>query len=179
MKTYKAPWSRLLIVVSVLATLVCLGIAFGIPLIPASKHGGETGMWLRWLLLALVIGCALFTVRGYTITPAAILVRRLFWTTRLPREGLQSATFEPGVMRRSLRTCGNGGFFSFTGWYWSKNLKSYRAFVTDLSRTVVLRYDRRTFVVSPDDPECFVRDLVTHWKGNSTELIEHQIDERI
>jgi len=159
MKTYKAPWSTSLIVVSVLATLLCLGITFGIPLLPAPKHGGDVGMWLRWLPLVLVFSCALFTVRGYTITPDSILVHRLLWATRLPRTGMKSAEFLPGVMCKSLRTCGNGGFFSFTGFYWSKTLRSYRAYVTDLRRTVVLRYERRTIVVSPDSPEEFVRQL--------------------
>lgn len=159
MKSYKAPWSTLLIVMSVLATLVCLIITFGIPWLPSLKHHGAVGMWVRWLPLVLVIGCALFTVRGYTITPDAILVQRLLWATRLPRVGLQSAEFMPNAMCKSIRTCGNGGFFSFTGFYWNKTLKSYRAYVTDLRRTVVLRYERRTIIVSPDDPEDFVREL--------------------
>jgi hypothetical protein len=83
----------------------------------------------------------------------------LFWTTRLDRNGLKSAEFVPKAMNKSLRTCGNGGGFSFTGWYWSKSLGFHRAFVTDLNRTVVLRFGTRTVVVSPDDPEDFVRDL--------------------
>jgi len=119
-------------------------------------------MWIRWLPLALVFGCALFTVRGYTITPDAILVRRLFWDTRLPRAGLQAAEFVPGVMCKSIRTWGNGGFFSFTGFYWTRTLRSYRAYVTDLRRTVVLRYERRTIVVSPDRPEDFIREAGPH-----------------
>jgi hypothetical protein len=160
MKNYKAPWSKLLIIVSVLSTLLCLAIAFLTPLLPAAKHGGEIGMALRWLLLLLVPVCALFTVRGYRITPDAILVRRLLWSTRLPRAGLQSAAFEPGIMCKSIRTCGNGGFFSFTGWYWNKTLKSYRAFVTDTRLAVVLRYESRTIVVSPEEPEAFVRELM-------------------
>ncbi len=157
MKTYKAPWGRSLIVVSALATLLCLGVTFA--LVSTSKHGDQVVLWLRWLPVALVFACALFVVRGYTITPDAILVHRLLWATRLPREGLESAEFVTGVMNRSLRTCGNGGFFSFTGFYWSKTLRSYRAYVTDLRRTVVLRYERRTVVVSPDSPEDFVREL--------------------
>jgi len=161
MKTYKSPWSTSLIVVSVLATLLCLVPTFGVPFLPMPKHGGEVIRWLRWLPLALVFGCALFTVRGYTITPDAILVHRLLWDTRLPRAGLKSAEFVTGVMNRSLRTCGNGGFFSFTGFYWSKTLRSYRAYVTDLRRTVVLRYERRTVVVSPDAPEEFVAELLS------------------
>ena len=98
-------------------------------------------------------------VRGYTITRDELLIRRLFWTTRLPLAGLKSAEIVPQAMSRSLRTCGNGGGFSFTGWYWSKTLGSYRAFVTDLNRTVVLRFEKRTVVVSPAEPEDFVRQL--------------------
>lgn len=158
MKTYKAPWSTSLIVVSVLSTLLCLGLTF--VLFSAWRHSGTPGVWLRWLPLALVFACALFTVRGYTIAPDAILVHRLLWATRLPRAGLKSAESVPGAMRKSIRTCGNGGFYSFTGFYWSKTLRSYRAYVTDLNRTVVLRYERRMVVVSPDSPEDFVRELL-------------------
>jgi hypothetical protein len=157
MKTYKAPWSSLLIVMSVFATVLCLGITLATPFLATPKHGWE--MWFRWLPLALMLGCGLFTVRGYTITSDAILVHRLLWSTRLPRTGLQSAEFMPGAMGKSIRTCGNGGFFSFSGFYWNKPLKSYRAYVTDQRRTVVLRYEGRTIVVSPGEPEDFVREL--------------------
>ena len=160
MKHYKAPWCTALIVVSILATLLCLGIAFGTPLLPRPKHGGEVGMWLRWLPLAMAPICALFTIRGYSITPDAILVHRLFWSTRLPRAGLESAVFDPKAMCKSIRTCGNGGFYSITGWYWSKTLKSYRAYVTDPRRAVALRYDRRRIVLSPGDPEDFIHELM-------------------
>ena len=159
MKCYKAPWSKTLIVMSLLATMLCIGIVFGTPLLPAPKHGGEVGSLMRWLLVPVAAACALFTARGYTITQDAILVHRLLWATRLSRAGLKSVSFEPGVMCRSVRTCGNGGFFSFTGYYWNKTLKSYRAFVTDPTKTVVLRYEQRTIVVSPDPPKEFVTEL--------------------
>lgn len=86
-------------------------------------------------------------------------MHRLLWDTKLPRIGLESACVEPDALRRSIRTFGNGGAFSFTGFYWNKRLGSYRAFVTDLRRTVVLRYAKRRVVLSPDAPEEFVRDL--------------------
>lgn len=158
LKTYTAPWSKSLVIVSVLATFLCLGISFGI--LPHTR-GINVGFvsWMGWLPAALVLVCALFAIRGYAVTPDAVLVRRLFWTTRLPRAGLQSATFDPQAMRGSLRTFGNGGFFSITGFYWNKTLRTYRAFVTDPRHIVVLRYERRTVVVSPGDPEAFVRSL--------------------
>src|SRR3954464_11996498 len=103
----------------------------------------------------MVCGGALFTIRGYTVTPDALLVHRLFWTTRLPLAGLQSAQFEPNAMRWSIRTFGNGGLFSFTGWYRNKALGAYRAFVTDPHQTVVLHFPNRTVVVSPSVPAEF------------------------
>lgn len=153
-KHHQAPWSTLLIVMSTMATLLCLGI----PLVMV-KHGEHVPFWAVLLPLSLVLGCALFTIRGYTITGNAILVHRLFWTTRLPRADLQSARFDPKAMRRSIRTFGNGGFFSFTGFYRNKLLGAYRAFVTDPHRAVVLRYSKRTVVVSPGAPEDFIREL--------------------
>jgi len=157
MKTHTAPWSPLLIVLSALATLLCVGIAGSVFF--CKKHGWEE--WAFFMPLVLTAGCALFAIRGYTVTPEAILVHRLLWSTRLPREGLTSAEFVPHAMRGSIRTCGNGGFFSFSGFYWSRKWKSYRAYVTDPRRTVVLRYGRRTVIVSPGIPEDFVRELAS------------------
>jgi hypothetical protein len=156
MKHYKAHWGTSLIVVTSLSTIVCLGIAFVL-----FKHGG-TLLYLGLSLLALIVGCALFAICGYTVTPDAMLVHRLLWTTRLPLAGLQSARFEPNAMRWSIRTFGNGGFFSFSGFYRNKLLGAYRAFVTDLHQTVVLRYGGRTVVVSSSAPEEFAHELVSH-----------------
>jgi len=123
--------------------------------------GGGIFPWLAFLPLALVIGSAPFTIRGYSITSEAIMVHRLFWTTQLPIAGLQSVRFNPEAMSGSIRTFGNGGMFSFTGFFRNKLLGSYRAFVTDPHRTVVLHYVSRTIVISPATPEEFVRDLGT------------------
>jgi hypothetical protein len=154
MKNYKAPWSMSLIIISSLATILCVGIATGI----VWKLGGLPRV-MAVLPLAIIFGSALFTIRGYTITSDAILVQRLFWTTRLPLAGLQSAQFEPSAMRSSLRTFGNGGLFSFTGFFRNKQLGGYRAFVTDPNQTVVLRFSNRTVILSPATPEEFVQDI--------------------
>jgi hypothetical protein len=154
MKHYDATWSKTLIVVSILATGVCLFASY-----MATTHTDDGYSWLGVLPIGIIAACALFVIRGYTIEPDAILVHRPLWTTRLPRADLQSARIQPDAMKWSLRLCGNGGFFSFTGWYRNKLLGNYRAFVTDLKRTVVLKYSKRTIVLSPSDPEAFVREL--------------------
>ncbi len=98
-KYYQAPWSTSLIVISSLATVLCVGAALAMMW---SSQGVLP--WLALLPLAIVGGGALFTIRGYTVTSDAILVHRLFWTTRLPLAGLKSAQVEPDAMRWSIRT---------------------------------------------------------------------------
>lgn len=157
---FPARWGRPLIVVSVICTVLCLALGIGAGLLPEIP-GITTGItaFAQALLLSLIPLCALFVVRGYAITPDAVLIRRAFWWTRLPRKELTSAEVVPNAMRRALRVCGNGGFYSVTGFFWSRSLGHFRPYVTDLSRTVVLRFGCRTVVLSPEDPEEFVRAL--------------------
>lgn len=114
--------------------------------------------WVSLLLLVTTVSCVFLSIRGYTVTSDAILVHRLFWVTRLPLAGLQSAKPQPGGLWQGIRI-GNGGFFSFTGWRYSPGMGLYRVFVTDPKHAVVLQYARRKLVVSPCAPEEFVHDL--------------------
>jgi hypothetical protein len=152
-KHYPAHWGTLLIVLSTLLTAGCVWFA-----VAAFNEGTTSSIRMGLWLLALVVGCALFTIRGYTITPDSILVHRLLWATRLPRAGLQSAQFVPVRPGSSVRI-GNGGFFSFSGWYYNTRLGLYRVFVTDHRRMVFLRYPNRLVAISPAAPEEFVHDL--------------------
>jgi hypothetical protein len=151
MKYYKAPWGGWLVSISLLMTLLCLGGAANTLL-----HGNQ---WLSLALVGLTVGCALFSIRGYTVTPDAILVHRLLWVTRLPLAGLQSAQMLPRSLSwRGIRI-GNGGFFSFTGWSYVPGRGFSRVFVTDPNHKVLLCFDNRQVVVSPCAPEEFIHEL--------------------
>ncbi len=160
MKYFKATWGWGLILVSALATAMLVGMPV-VGLLATPREPRLVQIALIAVPLVVLLGCALFTIRGYTIIGDSLLVHRLLWATALPLAGLQSASFEPGAMRWSLRLWGNGGLFSFSGRYRSRQLGSFRAFVTDLNRTVVLRYPTETIVVSPEAPEQFVVDVAT------------------
>lgn len=118
--------------------------------------------WARLAVLLpmlLLPGAALFIIRSYTIEPNVLAIQRLFWATRLPLAGMQSAEIVPNVMRGSLRLFGNGGMLAITGFYRNRALGNYRAFVTDLTRAVVLKFPGKTIVVSPENPERFVSEI--------------------
>jgi hypothetical protein len=156
---FSAPWSRGLLATSLAATALFFGVAaFGYlqPGLPA---------WARWTLTTLplltLVGAALWTVRGYVLEPGVLRVRRLLWDTCLPLDGLESARWDPEATRGSLRLFGNGGLYSYHGWFWNRRLGRYRLYATDPKRAVVLRFARRTIVVSPGEPADFVRALPT------------------
>lgn len=154
LKTFASPWSRSLKIISTLATILLLSIVATL-----SSRQPSPPAWLALLPISILAGCGLFTVRGYALTPDALLVQRLLWASRVPLSGLQSAEHVPNAMDRSIRTFGNGGMYSFTGRFRNHTLGAYRAYVTDLNRTVVLRFPGRTVVISPGEPEAFVAEL--------------------
>jgi hypothetical protein len=158
---FRAPWSTSLrtltaMTIGVLAFVVVTAIVMRPPALAA----------------ALLIGVPILTVfatvagrvRGYTLTENAITVRRGVWDTRLPLSELRSVTGDVDAMRGSIRVLGNGGVFSFTGRFWNSKLGWYRAFATDPSRAVVLRYPKRTIVITPHDPQHFIMRARTFLK---------------
>lgn len=156
--TFRAPWGKPLRWMSVFSVALLMGIF--IALWALDKSPGSRFALL--LLPGILVVTALFVIREYTLEPTELLVRRLLWTTRLPLAGLKSAVFQPQAMRGSIRLFGNGGMFSFTGWYRNRALGIYRAFVTDLNQTVVLKFEKRTIILSPENPERFVAEITNH-----------------
>jgi hypothetical protein len=140
----------------VLALVIGCAIVEAVNLYPAPGY-------LRWTLacvpVAIVVLTIPFTVRGYALEGRHLLIRRLWWVTRIPLAGLQSATLDRAAMKGSWRCFGNGGLFGLTGWWRNKKYGVYRTFVTDPHRCVVLRYAERTIFISPDRGEDFIRQL--------------------
>lgn len=151
---FGAPWGRLLRVASSLtvAMLVILTVAW----VAFGPGATALGLFFMSLPVAIVVLAALCTVRGYVLTETAIIVRRMGWQTRLPIADLQSVAGDAEAMRGALRIFGNGGLFSFSGYFWSRRLGRFRALATDPSRAVVLRYPKRTVVLTPGDPQHFI-----------------------
>ncbi|WP_426664719.1 PH domain-containing protein [Rhodanobacter aciditrophus] len=154
-----APWSGFLKGISIVVTLLLPGIGW----LLASSAPLHPAPLLRAALIALplliLLSAAPFVVRGYELRGGTLQVRRLLWTTRVVLGELREATVDPQAVTGSIRLFGNGGLFSFSGWFRNAKLGRYRAFVTDWQRSVVLRGSACTVVLSPADPAAFVRSL--------------------
>lgn len=155
---FGAPWGAALKTMSGLFTLLLLGIAWlGIRTeadMGAVWYAGMVGM----PLLLLVIGLN-YTVLGYQLIVDKLRVRRLGWFSEWDLDGLEAVAADPGAMVGSRRVLANGGLFSFSGRFRNKHLGIYRALATDPGRAVILRWSSRALVITPDDPERFVRQL--------------------
>ena len=150
---FRAPWSPSLRTMTVMAVGIMAVVM--IVAIVARPPPLAAALLIALPLLTLASTVA-GRVRGYTLTEDAITVHRGLWDTRLPLDGLRSVTGDVDAMRGSIRVFGNGGLFAITGRFWNAKLGWYRAFATDPSRAVVLRYAKRTIVITPHDPQHFI-----------------------
>jgi hypothetical protein len=157
---FGAPMALSLKIITALVIVVVVTAGF-LPLFLASPATTPRFALLLGPLLCgvLLLVIPLFAVRGFEIHHRELLIQRPLWWTRVPLKGLVSAEADPQAMKGSIRLMGNGGFFAYTGLFRNRKLGKYRAFVTDPSRSVVLKFDDRTVVVSPEDPTAFVRSL--------------------
>lgn len=154
-----APWSGFLKGISIAVTLLLLGVSWLVAAtVPIHALPGLRTLTVA-LPLVILLAAVPFVVRDYEVRDGVLHVRRLFWTTRVALGELQEATIDPQACAGSIRLFGNGGLFSFSGWFRNAKLGRYRAFVTDWQRAVVLRAANCTVVLSPADPAGFVRNL--------------------
>ena len=158
---FGAPWATSVWVITSLSGLMLAGVAVG-SVIGLANREIWAAVLVPVLLVSILATTALFCVRGYSIEGRTLNIKRLCWTTRLSLEGLRSVETDEDAMRGSMRTCGNGGLFAYTGWFRNKKIGSFRAWVTDPRRSVVLAFDDRKWVVSPDEPRGFVAALDLH-----------------
>lgn len=156
MQSFAARWSGLLIGITITSSLILLGAGW---LMWVVDLPAPWALPIRLICPVVFVGSALYAVRSYRLGGRDLEIQRLLWSTRVSLEGLVSVEANPEAMRRSLRTFGNGGFFSFSGRFRNKTLGPYRAWVTDHRNAVVLELGDRTLVVSPSEPDAFVEQV--------------------
>ncbi|HEY8568987.1 PH domain-containing protein [Microbulbifer sp.] len=155
---FSAPWSRQLTFITLLTSVILLGIST-ILWLKAPQNPPLMYQLSIWMCPGVLVLSALFAVRGYRVQGHNLWVLRPGWKTRIVLNGLTSARFEPDATKGSIRLFGNGGFFAFSGLFRNQRLGRYRAFATDMSHTVVIQLPARTLVVTPDKPEQFLETL--------------------
>jgi hypothetical protein len=152
---FRAPWARSLRISTIVSTAVLVAIA---------AMGCFAGIYLGLAWVVILIGLPttiLFATVptmtiGYRLTEHEIQVKRLSSTVTLPIATLMAVEGKIDAMHGSVCLLANPGVFSLTGIFWNRQLKLYRAYATDPSRAVILRYPKQTIVITPHDPQHFI-----------------------
>jgi hypothetical protein len=152
---FKAPWSAGLRRLSIYSILILIAVVLA-AIVARQYLPAPVTLVAIALPIVILIAAAACMVKGYVLTTDEIVVKRLGWSTRLDLQGLRSVSGDNEAMQGSLRLFGNGGLLSYSGYFWNRKIGRYRAFATDPSRAVVMRYADRTVVITPDDPQRFI-----------------------
>ena len=157
---FSAPWDRTVKLVTgvVLAVLVGVGVMLYVTF--RSVEASDLGLAaLELLLLGILLVSYLLAPRGYRIEGGALLIRRPIGPVRIPIGRIRRVEkLPPEAIKGAVRTFGNGGLFGFYGRFRNKRLGSFRMYVTDRSRLVLVEADH-LYVLSPDRPDMFVETL--------------------
>lgn len=159
---FGAPWSTSVKwITGITVTFLAILVIFGISQVEEIGSGSSILLVLLTTVLpALVLVLsACWMIRGFVLSGDSLLIQRLGWQSRLDLTELVSAEADPEAMAKSLRTFGNGGLFCFCGRFRNTKLGAYRAYATDPKRSVVLKFQDQTVVVTPDRPDDFVASI--------------------
>lgn len=157
-RVFNAPWSSALWAISLIVSLLLIAVVL-VGIYTNEPNNVLGPLFLVGLPILILLVSYFFMIRGYELDGNRMFVRRLLWRNSIPLDELQSVRVDPTAASGSWKVFGNGGLFSFSGLFRNKSLGTYRAWATDLARTVVLEYPRRNVVVTPDRPEAFVEAL--------------------
>ena len=157
MTQFSAPWSRFLKVISaVISIVICVAFWFAAP----TTTVNETVPFQTFLILfpvAMLGSAAIFIIRRYEVTDGHIEIVRIIGRTKYAIDNIETIAFEPKATALSIRTMGNGGLYSISGFFRNKELGAYRAYVTNSANTVVIRRKKGSpIVISPGEPTDFV-----------------------
>lgn len=154
-----APLDRATRVVTGFVVLLFAVLAVAIAALPGPPLAVR--LVLPALFLAVLALSWALAPRGYATAAGQLVVRRRGVRPRTYAVTADAPVAWPAGVR-GVRLLGSGGLFGYYGTFWSRDLRRYRAHVTHLKRTVLVRTTRGAVVISPADVEAF---LATDWKG--------------
>lgn len=136
----------------VISSLICV-MLFGLGLVVHVTV-------VQVLFLLLVLGCYAYSPRGYAITAESLVISRPIRNIRIPLDSVREV--RPGTredLTGGVRLWGSGGMFGYYGLFSTGSLGKSTWYVTDRSKTVIVRTATKTLVLSPDDMQGFLRAL--------------------
>jgi len=166
-RQFGAPWAAPVKWITAIALALLIGGS-----IVAAPHLP----WVPYIIIAalfVTVGCS---VRGYSVRDGQLWIHHPGWCARYPLPTLTEITINPRATMGAIRLFGSGGLFGFLGFFRNQILGRYQSYVTDPERNVVLRFDGKCIVISPDDPIQFQSAINAELAEAAPVAPEHRSD---
>ncbi|SRR6266545_4729843 len=171
MRRFGAPWDRPLLLSTVALLAVILFAAIGGT--SAALRADLRGIALAVALFAagLAIGAWALAPSEFEIGAGRLRILRNGWRPHvvLLADIRAVSPVEPNALRGSIRIFGTGGLFGYYGLFRSPSFGSYRLYATRGTGLVLVRTERRLYVLTPDAPRAFAGALLAASAGAGPE----------
>ncbi len=157
-----APMDRMFQVMTWVLLVLMAVLAGGFAIAAAREPEAWVGIPVT-LFIALVIAGVWCYARpsGFELTSDRLCIRFPLRTREVPlSDVVQGGRITKDEVGFVLRLCGAGGLWGGFGLMWSRNVGKFDAYISSLHAMVRIdRRDARPLVISPADPDAFVREL--------------------
>ena len=125
-------------------------IVFFVTLVMSFWGGGLATRLTCLVLGAVLLGCWLFSVKGYLVDGKSIIVQHPFWSDRFELRGLAFGDRHPG--RDSIRVFASNWIFGHTlGLCYNNKVGTFFVYMTDPKYRLDVETGRGVLVISPLD----------------------------
>jgi len=168
--TYRASADAFVIWVSVLVSLLILGIGLGalrVAIVATSAGLRITAGIVLVACLAFLATAYLYSPRGFRLSDTAVTVVRPGSDVEIPIGSVESVEPIRVSLMGATRTFGNGGLFGVYGRYRNADLGPFTMYGSRLGDAVLLKTTQGSLVVTPDDGEGFTQAVRARLEGAS------------
>ena len=162
MRRFAAPWDRPLITstVTLLAVIALTAIGGTAAALQANLRG--IALAVSSFSAAIAIGGWALAPRGFTVGDGRLRILRNGWLAHVvPLADVRSVSrLDPDALRGSFKILGTSGLFGYYGIFKSATLGSFRLHATRGSDPVLVRTERRAYVLTPEPSEDFVQAVL-------------------
>jgi len=144
-----------------IGVIVIFSFIIGGQLIPAYGLDPIKSLLLIGLLTAICLLCYLFRPLTYILTNDNLVIHRLFNDVIIKRQSILTAReVNKRDMGLTIRTFGVGGLFGYFGKFSNSKIGRLTMYGTRRNNTVLIETAKKKFILTPDEPIEFVRQLL-------------------
>lgn len=137
--------------------ILALGV-FGLMAVRSISGSGDIlYVLLGPVLFGLSVNQLLHSVWGYRIEGNQLLVRRLWWTSRVDLSDVEATSLEPSLVKKSRFAFSLRHALRWVGPMRHPKYGRYQSYCVNRANVVVMAKKSSVVAVSPEDPDEFVK----------------------